>query len=337
MHPNVTLALIRLNPRHVDLITKTNTHKIMPKLICGDTACIDFCVTDDDTFYPFSGLSNSYQFTEKYPNVSVQHASSYDGIGCLIVADYQLYGCFNFDCIEGGYDSHCMVMTDVCTKCHNVDQMIIKCRMFENMKVTYTANGEDHCAIIADGHLYTCGYNNYGQLGHNDLINRSSPTLVQGLTNVTHVKCGKHVTFVISDHQLYAFGRNERNQLGLGHTMNVLRPVSGYTFADVQDIICVNNLYPVSLTYVIADHRLHLIAHAYFSVEKPKQIDITWTHVSQFSCNYYAIYFISRSRVYWVCLNSRSIKKKLLNADPSLVIEKHECTQIDNILYATKY
>ena len=48
------------------------------------------------------------------------------------------------------------------------------------MYVVKIACGSRHSlAIISDGHAYSWGANDYGQLGHDDLISRDCPTIVE--------------------------------------------------------------------------------------------------------------------------------------------------------------
>ncbi|KAJ0407991.1 hypothetical protein P43SY_000195 [Pythium insidiosum] len=78
-----------------------------------------------------------------------------------------------------------------------------------------------HTAIVTeDGGLYTCGRNDFGQLGlpssgHDRLL----PTLVSSLRShhAQMVSCGQHHTVVaVSSGGLFAFGKNDHGQLGVG-------------------------------------------------------------------------------------------------------------------------
>ena len=54
------------------------------------------------------------------------------------------------------------------------------------VEIIFAAAGEFHAAAVAsDGNLYTWGLNTYGQLGHNDRVNRYSPVLVSVLADAT--------------------------------------------------------------------------------------------------------------------------------------------------------
>ncbi|KAL3661370.1 hypothetical protein V7S43_013573 [Phytophthora oleae] len=76
--------------------------------------------------------------------------------------------------------------------------------------------------------LYTFGRNDYGQLGHNDSIDRKVPQHVEALSDqqVISVACGQyHTTVVTATGKAFAFGKNDYGQLGLDSMENQLVPV----------------------------------------------------------------------------------------------------------------
>ncbi|RVE72057.1 hypothetical protein OJAV_G00057880 [Oryzias javanicus] len=88
-----------------------------------------------------------------------------------------------------------------------------------NMKKSvFTACGNDHTAVLTtDGVVFTFGSGQYGQLGHNSLVNELRPRLVAELwgSKVTKIACGRNHTLVLTDHmKVYSFGCNEQGQLG---------------------------------------------------------------------------------------------------------------------------
>ena len=91
-------------------------------------------------------------------------------------------------------------------------------------------------ASATNGNLYSCGYNNNGELGIGVASTTvSTPTLVSGLTNVIKLSTGCGVrghTLAISSNdptKLYAWGYNGNGQLGNGNTTTQLSPVVVYT------------------------------------------------------------------------------------------------------------
>jgi alpha-tubulin suppressor-like RCC1 family protein len=74
-----------------------------------------------------------------------------------------------------------------------------------------------HTALVMnDGTVRVCGRNNEGQLGQNDLANRSTVVTVIGIcSQAVAVSCGKHHTVVLmNDGTVRACGRNDSGQLG---------------------------------------------------------------------------------------------------------------------------
>ena len=69
-----------------------------------------------------------------------------------------------------------------------------------------------------NGTLWSCGYNEYGQLGLGNTTNRN--TFTQVTTNINDIKsvyCGCHYTLILkNDGTLWGCGYNNCGQLGLG-------------------------------------------------------------------------------------------------------------------------
>ncbi|KAL4115725.1 hypothetical protein PRIC2_012731 [Phytophthora ramorum] len=76
--------------------------------------------------------------------------------------------------------------------------------------------------------LYTFGRNDYGQLGHNDSIDRKVPQHVEALNDqhIVSVACGQYHTMVVTaTGKAFAFGKNDYGQLGVDSMENQLVPV----------------------------------------------------------------------------------------------------------------
>ena len=88
-------------------------------------------------------------------------------------------------------------------------------------KIKQIAGGHGHTMILMkSGELWSCGYNNYGQLGLGSKTTQK--TFRYCLKNVEFVACGYNFTFVIkTDGTLWSCGRNNKGQLGLGNTTDV--------------------------------------------------------------------------------------------------------------------
>ena len=78
-----------------------------------------------------------------------------------------------------------------------------------------SGNGKFAMAIKTDGTLWLWGRNNYGQLGDNTTINRSSPVQIGALTTWSKFYGGTSFTMAIkTDGTLWTFGYNGYGQLG---------------------------------------------------------------------------------------------------------------------------
>lgn len=85
-------------------------------------------------------------------------------------------------------------------------------------------------AVKSDGSLYAWGNNSAGKIGDNSTTERSSATLISGITNVVAVAAGTHHSVALkSDGTVWTWGANSFGQLGHGDETNRLVPtqVSG--------------------------------------------------------------------------------------------------------------
>ncbi len=83
-------------------------------------------------------------------------------------------------------------------------------------------------ALDSNGRVYAWGSNAYGQLGDGTTTDRSSPTLVTGLSGITITgisSSATHSLAIDNTGKAYAWGLNTSGQLGDGTTTNRLSPV----------------------------------------------------------------------------------------------------------------
>ena len=89
--------------------------------------------------------------------------------------------------------------------------------------------GSNHTAAIkTDGTLWLWGYNSYGQLGDNTIVNKSSPVqTIAGGTNWKQVSSGgsKHIAAIKTDGTLWTWGSNIFGQLGDNTAVSKSSPV----------------------------------------------------------------------------------------------------------------
>ena len=108
------------------------------------------------------------------------------------------------------------------------------------------ACGGGHTFILKnDGSVWSCGYNNYGQLGLNDNTNRT--TFTQVTTNINNdvkqIACGDYHTFILkNDGSVWSCGYNNGGQLGLNDTTNrtTFTQVTTNINNDVSQVSCGN-------------------------------------------------------------------------------------------------
>lgn len=90
-----------------------------------------------------------------------------------------------------------------------------------NAIVQVASAGSHNCARTTGGNVYCWGANtspnqgNIGQLGSSG-GNKSTPTLVAGVSNVTSIGAGRHHTCAVSAGKVFCWGTNRRGQLGNG-------------------------------------------------------------------------------------------------------------------------
>ncbi|KAJ4961257.1 hypothetical protein NE237_021167 [Protea cynaroides] len=93
--------------------------------------------------------------------------------------------------------------------------------------------------LTEKGHVYTCGINTYGQLGHGDTQAESMPKLVQLLKDmgcvVVQIACGASFSLAVTDDgKVYSFGTGSNFCLGHGQQRNELLPLEIEAFKGVH-------------------------------------------------------------------------------------------------------
>lgn len=88
------------------------------------------------------------------------------------------------------------------------------------------ATGLSFTVVLSkDGHVFTCGSNTHGQLGHGDNLDRPTPMRVESLEGVVQVAAGASYTFALTnDGTVYSFGSCSNFCLGHGDQHDELLP-----------------------------------------------------------------------------------------------------------------
>lgn len=115
------------------------------------------------------------------------------------------------------------------------------------------ACGYQHtCAVKTDGSLWCWGFNAYGQLGDNTIVNRSSPVqTVVGGNNWKLVSAGGSTTAAIkTDGSLWVWGRNISGNIGDNTTLHRSSPVQTANAGTAWRKVDVGSFRTIALNYL---------------------------------------------------------------------------------------
>jgi RCC1 and BTB domain-containing protein len=105
--------------------------------------------------------------------------------------------------------------------CHELTPRVNRTLSTREIKVIQTSCGLHHTVFVTkSGQLYSCGFNDNGQLGHSDTKSRNVPCLVTHPSfseqTVKTAVCGYYHTIVLkTSGEVFSFGRNDKGQLGI--------------------------------------------------------------------------------------------------------------------------
>ncbi|OMP04669.1 Regulator of chromosome condensation, RCC1 [Corchorus olitorius] len=104
-----------------------------------------------------------------------------------------------------------------------------------NLNSFQVAAGLNFTVFLArQGHVYTCGTNTHGQLGHGDTQDRPTPKMVgslEGVGTVVQIAAGPSYVLAVTDNgSVYSFGSGANFCLGHGEQQNELQPRPIQTF-----------------------------------------------------------------------------------------------------------
>ncbi|MCG3126070.1 MAG: hypothetical protein CHACPFDD_00899 [Phycisphaerae bacterium] len=112
--------------------------------------------------------------------------------------------------------------------------------------VDVDCGGSHTLALLADGTLWACGWNNYGQLGDGTTQNRNRFVQVSGLASVAGMAAGNlHSVARLASGQAWAWGYNGEHALGTGAPMWASYPTPA-------PVINVGNVRAVAAGYALS-------------------------------------------------------------------------------------
>jgi alpha-tubulin suppressor-like RCC1 family protein len=113
------------------------------------------------------------------------------------------------------------------------------------------AEGGSHSLfLLADGTVWACGANTYGQLGDGTKNNRSYAVNIPSLSNVRMIAAGnEHSIFLLGSYP-YVCGHNDKGQLGLGLVADTSTPTFlSVGYADGVNSICAGSYHSMFCNY----------------------------------------------------------------------------------------
>jgi RHS repeat-associated protein len=106
--------------------------------------------------------------------------------------------------------------------------------------VPLIAAGLEHSLALSDeGHVWSWGYNEYGQVGDGTTIDRTNPIVIDGLNNIIAIAAGGYHSLALERNgKVWAWGKNHYGQLGNGTTVDKDVPVQVSLLDNVIAIAC---------------------------------------------------------------------------------------------------
>ncbi|KAK8691276.1 hypothetical protein V6N13_074791 [Hibiscus sabdariffa] len=140
--------------------------------------------------------------------------------------------------LQSGEVFTCGDNSSFCCGHRDTSRPIFRPRLVEAMKgipCKQVAAGLNFTVFLTrQGHVYTCGTNTHGQLGHGDTQDRPTPKIVElleGVGSVVQIAAGPCYVLTVTDNGVvYSFGSGSNFCLGHGEQQNEFHPRAIQTF-----------------------------------------------------------------------------------------------------------
>jgi alpha-tubulin suppressor-like RCC1 family protein len=115
---------------------------------------------------------------------------------------------------------------------------------FDTLKISAIACGESYIIFLTnEGKVYSCGKNEYGQLGLGNTTQQTMPQQISSLNSfkISAIACGYwHTIFLTNEGNVYSCGENYDGQLGIGNTtqQTTPQPISSLNSFKISAIVC---------------------------------------------------------------------------------------------------
>ena len=206
------------------------------QISCG----IDFsvCLTDDGYVYSFGDNSVGQLGLEM-----IKHSNS----PCLIASmdDIQFVECGGSHtfCKSSSGKIYCWgnnLRGQLGIGIRNIQKFPVQCESFPNNVVDIKCGSNHSLLLTSNRDVYSCGYNDCGQLGGNHHDKNSVCSLefqkIKNISEITRIECGTNFSICIDMcENMFVFGHNYFGQLGLPLCSNTSTPIK-HSLSNIIDI-----------------------------------------------------------------------------------------------------
>jgi hypothetical protein len=178
--------------------------------------------------------------------------------------------------------------------------------------------------LTLDNTVFSCGRNNYGQLGIGSQDDRFQLPTLLNLNNVTQIACGSNHTLFLCKEKVYACGNNADGQLGLPITQSLIPvPIPG-----LSHIVSISANGDLSAALDIVGNLWVWGTSRTISIETPS---IQQTQVTSVEITPMGIFYVSYQNYYVLQSNSPVLQdgQIMIDSVPLFRIQSNICFPAD--------